>query len=92
MVYPLTPVDDGASEIGAPASMEMHFILPSETFQAQWPENTLRNLFVNVEDAHVDEMQEWLNTYIQEKDSSLPVTSRSSMTEQYERETRSSLQ
>ena len=90
VVYPLMPVDDGASEIGAPASMEMHFILPSETFQAQWPENTLRSLFVNVEDAHVDEMQEWLNTYIQEKDSSLPVTSRSSMTEQYERETRSS--
>lgn len=90
VVYPLMPVDDGASEMGAPASMEMHFILPSETFQAQWPENTLRRLFVNVEDAHVDEMQEWLNTYIQEKDSSLPVTSRSSMAEQYERETRSS--
>lgn len=90
VVYPLMPVDDGASEIGAPASMEMHFILPSETFLAQWPENTLRRLFVNVEDTHVDEMQEWLNTYIQEKDSSLPVTSRSSMTEQYERETRSS--
>ncbi len=90
VVYPLMPVDDGASEMGAPASMEMHFILPSETFQAQWPENTLRRLFVNVEDTHVDEMQEWLNTYIQEKDSSLPVTSRSSMAEQYERETRSS--
>lgn len=90
VVYPLMPVDDGASEIGAPASMEMHFILPSETFLAQWPENTLRRLFVNVEDTHVDEMQEWLNTYIQEKDSSLPVTSRSSMAEQYERETRSS--
>ena len=90
VVYPLMPVDDGASEIGAPASMEMHFILPSETFLAQWPENTLRRLFVNVEDTHVDEMQEWLNTYIQEKDSSLPVTSRSSMAEQYEREIRSS--
>ena len=63
VVYPLMPVDDGASEIGAPASMEMHFILPSETFLAQWPENTLRRLFVNVEDTHVDEMQEWLNTY-----------------------------
>lgn len=90
VVYPLMPVDEGASEIGAPASMEMHFILSSETFLAQWPENTLRRLFVNVEDTHVDEMQEWLNTYIQEKDSSLPVTSRSSMAEQYERETRSS--
>ncbi len=90
VVYPLMPVDNVASEMGAPSSMEMHFILPSETFQAQWPENTLRKLFVNIDDAYMDEMQEWLNTYIQEKDSSLPVTSRSSMAEQYERETRSS--
>lgn len=90
VVYPLMPVDDGASEMGSPAAMEMHFILPTDTFRAQWPENTLRRLFVEVEDDYVNEMQEWLNTYIEEKDSSLPVTSRSSIAEQYERETRSS--
>ena len=64
--------------------------LPTDAFRAQWPENTLRRLFVNVEDSHVNGMQEWLNTYIEEEDSSLPVTSRSSMAEQYKRETRSS--
>lgn len=90
VVYPLMPVDDGAAEMGAPSSMEMHFILPTDTFRAQWPENTLRRLFVNVKDSKVEPMQEWLDTYMEEKDSSLPVTSRKSMEEQYEAETRSS--
>ena len=90
VVYPLMPVDDGASEMGAPASMEMHFILPTDTFRVQWPENTLRRLFVNVDDVHVNEMQEWIETYTEHEDSSLPVASRKTMAEQYERETRSS--
>ena len=90
VVYPLMPIDDGASEMGAPASMEMHFILPTDTFRAQWPENTLRRLFVNVDDAHVNEMQEWIEAYTEHEDSSLPVASRKTMAEQYERETRSS--
>lgn len=90
VVYPLMPIDDGASEMGAPASMEMHFILPTDTFRVQWPENTLRRLFVNVDDVHVNEMQEWIETYTEHEDSSLPVVSRKTMAEQYERETRSS--
>ena len=90
VVYPLIPVDDGAAEMGAPSSMEMHFILPTDTFRAQWPNNTLRRLFVNVEDSHENDLQEWLNTYIEEEDNSLPVTSRSTIAEQYKRETRSS--
>lgn len=90
VVYPLMPIDDGASEMGAPASMEMHFILPTDAFRAQWPENTLRRLFVNVDDAHVNEMQEWIEAYTEHEDSSLPVASRKTMAEQYERETRSS--
>lgn len=90
VVYPLMPIDDGASEMGAPASMEIHFILPTDAFQAQWSENTLRRLFVNVDDGHVDKMQEWIETYMEHEDSSLPVASRKTMAEQYERETRSS--
>ncbi len=90
VVHPLMPVDDGASETGAPDSMEMHFILPADTFQTQWPENTLRRLFVNVEDTHMEEMQEWLDDYSDHEDSSLPVSSRKVMAEQYEKETRSS--
>lgn len=90
VVYPLMPVDDGASEKGASAAMEMHFILPADTFRALWPENTLRRLFVNVDDAHMEEMQEWLDAYREQQDSTLPVSSRKTMAEQYETETRSS--
>lgn len=90
VVYPLMPVDNGASEVGAPNAMELHFIMPSDTFRSLWPENTLRRLFVNVDDAHLEQTQEWLDEYTENVDSSLPVTSRQTMAEQYEKETRSS--
>ncbi|NBH83015.1 ABC transporter permease [bacterium C-53] len=90
VVCPLSPVDDGASEKGAPDSMEMHFILPSDTFRTLWPENTLRKLFVDVDDEHLDEMQGWLDNYTKDVDSSLPVESRKTKAEQYETEVRSS--
>lgn len=90
VVYPLMPVDNGASEVGAPNAMELHFIMPSDTFRSLWPGNTLRRLFVNVDDAHLEQTQEWLDEYTENVDSSLPVTSRQTMAEQYEKETRSS--
>lgn len=90
VVYPLISIDDGAAEEGAPNSMELHFILPTDTFRAMWPDNTLRRLFLNVDDAHMEKMQEWLDAYVENEDSSLPVTSRKTMEEQYEKETRSS--
>ena len=74
VVYPLMPVDNGASEVGAPNAMELHFIMPSDTFRSLWPENTLRRLFVNVDDAHLEQTQEWLDEYTENVDSSLPVT------------------
>lgn len=89
VVYPLLPVDEGAAETGAPGALELHFILPSNTFRENWPENTLRRLFVNVDDAHLSSVQEWLDSYTETVDTSLPVTSRQSMTEQYQAETRS---
>lgn len=89
IVYPLSPVDDGASESDAPDAMEQHFILPADTFRQNWPDNTLRKLFLNVDDAHIDAVQNRLDTYTATTDSSLPVTSRQSMAQQYEAETRS---
>lgn len=90
VVYPLMPVDDGAAEAGASAAMEQHFIMPMDTFRANWPDNTMRKLFVNVDDAHIESVQKWLDSYTKEVDSALPVTSRKSMARQYEAETRSS--
>lgn len=90
VVYPLTPVDSGASEKGASGALELHFILPSETFRQNWPDNTLRKLFLNVDDAHLDSVQAFLDDYRATVDPGLPVTSRRTMAEQYEAETRSS--
>ncbi|MDE6202595.1 MAG: ABC transporter permease, partial [Lachnospiraceae bacterium] len=89
IVFPLNPVDDGASESGTPDAMEQHFILPSGAFRQNWPENTLRRLFLNVDDAHINSVQNWLDTYTATVDTSLPVTSRQSRAQQYEAETRS---
>lgn len=90
VVYPVMSIDDGAAESGTPASMEQHFILLADAFRQNWPDNTLRKLFLDVDDEHIDAVQTWLDDYAATVDSSLPVTSRQSMAEQYESETRSS--
>ena len=89
MLFRSGPVDSGASEAGTSDAMEQHFILPTETFKKNWPDNTMRKLFLNVEDAYIDTIQNWLDDYTTTVDSSLPVTSRQSMSQQYETEVRS---
>ena len=57
---------------------------------AQWPDHTLRKLFLNVDDAHLEEAQAFLDSYTETVNPGLPVVSRQSMASQYEAETRSS--
>ncbi len=90
IVYPLNPVTDGALEIDAPEKPNLQFLLPADTFRSLWPENTLRKLYVNVDDAHIEEAQAFLDEYTIAVDTALPVTSRQTMAEQYESQTRSS--
>ncbi len=89
-VYPLQTVDEGAYEGGVQNRHCMSFIIPASAFRQQWPENTLRRLFFNVDDEHIPAAQEMIDTYTRTVDTSLPVTSRKTMTEQYEAETRAS--
>lgn len=90
VVYPLTPVTEGALEAGTPNEMQQRFVLPADAFRKNWPANTLRRLYYNVDDAHMEAAQEWLDGYRNTTDSSLPVKSRQTMAEQYRAETRSS--
>ena len=90
IVYPLQVVDEGAYEGGVQNQHCMSFIIPTSVFQQQWPENTLRKLFFNVEDEHIPATQEMLDAYTKTIDTSLPVTSRKTMAEQYETETQAS--
>lgn len=90
VVYPLQSVDEGAYEGGVQDQLCMSFIIPTVTLQQQWPENTLRRLFFNVDDEHIPAAQEMIDAYTKTVDTSLPVTSRKTMAEQYEAETRAS--
>ncbi len=90
IVYPLQAVDEGAYEGGVQDQHCMSFIIPTSVFRQQWPENTLRRLFFNVDDDHIAAAQEMLDGYTKTIDTSLPVTSRKTMAEQYEAETRAS--
>lgn len=90
VVYPLNPVTAGASQQDASGRFEMRFILPADVFQKQWPDHTLRKLFLNVDDMHLEEAQEFLDSYTKTVNPGLPVVSRQSMAGQYAAETRSS--
>ena len=86
----LQPVTEGAYEGGSRDCFYLDFIMPTETFRECWPENTLRKLYFNVADEKIEEAQEKLDAYFARTGLTLSVTSRQSMTRQYERETRSS--
>lgn len=90
VVSPLQAVDEGAYEGGVTDGYCMSFILPTETFRQQWPGNTLRRLFFNVDDENLPAAQEMVDEYTKTVDTSLPVTSRKTMAVQYETETRPS--
>ena len=90
VVYPLNPVTGLPVQQGAGNKFNLSFILPAETFREQWPDHTLRKLFLNVDDAHIDTVQGFLDDYMDTTDPSLPVASRQSMAQQYEEQTRSS--
>ena len=75
---------------GEGAGLDLQYVIPSGTFRELYPDNTLRKLYANVEDGQVDAMQEMLDTYTASVDRTLPVTSRQSMAQQYQEETRSS--
>ncbi len=85
----LSPVTEGAYEGGPQDNFYLEFIMPAETFRERWPENTLRKLYFNVSDENIEEAQEILDGYFKNTGLTLAVTSRKSMTEQYDRETRS---
>ena len=86
----LNVITEGAQEGEADRRYYLEFILPSETFKANWPENTPRKLFFNIDDEHLDAAQEMLDQYQDETGRTLPITTRQSMAQQYEREVRSS--
>ena len=90
IVYPLNPVTQLAPQQGENGKFELRFILPTAAFREQWPDHTLRQLFLNTDDSHIESMQAFLDEYMASTNPGLPVTSRQTMAEQYQAQTRSS--
>lgn len=86
----LNVITEGAREDGANDQYYFEFIIPAETFRSNWPENTPRKLFFDVEDEYLDKAQEMIDQYCAGTGEELPVTTRAAMAEQYRREVRSS--
>ena len=90
IVYPLNPVTQLAPQQGENGKFALSFILPTAVFREQWPDHTLRQLFLNTYDSHIESMQAFLDEYMASSNPGLPVTSRQTMAEQYQTQTRSS--
>lgn len=90
IVYPLNPVTQLAPQQGENGKFALSFILPTAVFREQWPDHTLRQLFLNTYDSHIESMQAFLDEYMTSTNPGLPVTSRQTMAEQYQTQTRSS--
>ena len=90
IVYPLNPVTQLAPQQGENGKFALSFILPTAVFREQWPDHTLRQLFLNTDDSHIESMQDFLDEYMASSNPGLPVTSRQTMAEQYQAQTRSS--
>lgn len=90
IVYPLNPVTQLAPQQGENGKFALSFILPTAAFREQWPDHTLRQLFLNTDDNHIESMQAFLDEYMASTNPGLPVTSRQTMAEQYQAQTRSS--
>ena len=90
IVYPLNPVTQLAPQQGENGKFALSFILPTAVFREQWPDHTLRQLFLNTDDSHIESMQAFLDEYMASTNPGLPVTSRQTMAEQYQAQTRSS--
>ena len=90
IVYPLNPVTQLAPQQGENGKFALSFILPTAAFREQWPDHTLRQLFLNTDNSHIESMQAFLDEYMASTNPGLPVTSRQTMAEQYQAQTRSS--
>lgn len=90
IVYPLNPVTQLAPQQGENGKFALSFILPTAVFREQWPDHTLRQLFLNTDDSQIESMQAFLDEYMASSNPGLPVTSRQTMAEQYQAQTRSS--
>lgn len=85
VLSPLQPMVKGMGP-----SFDVPLIIPADIYTELWPGSNLRKYYFNVADEYLEEADELLQEYQQTKAVGMNITDRSSMTRQYEAETRSS--
>lgn len=86
LVGSMEPITSGAQSYG----FSLEFVMPADTFQSLYPENTIRKAYFNMAEAETDAAETLLREYQKNVDSSMPYSSRQTKIEQYEAETQSS--
>lgn len=90
VVAPFSPVTEGASEAGEDNRYTMGLLMPAERFCQLWPDSTMRKLYVNVEEEKTAQAEEEVRTYLKETGNHSNLTSKATIAEQYEKQTKSS--
>lgn len=85
VLSPLQPMREGTTPV-----FDLPLIIPADVFTKLWPDSNLRKYYFNVDDSSMEKAAELLREYQQTKAVGMNITSRQSMVEQYDAETRSS--
>lgn len=87
IVANITTITEG---VNSSTMQFLSFYLPADTFREMYPDNTLRKLFFDVAEEYQPQAEEMLEDYQANVDKSLNFTSKSTMTEHFQEQTRAS--
>lgn len=85
VLRPLYPMVEGTSPV-----FDLPIVMPADVYTELWPDSNLRKFYFNVTDDMMEYASNLLTEYQQNVAIGMNVTSRQTMIEQYEAETRSS--
>ena len=85
IVANITTVTEG---VNSEVENFLSFYLPADTFREMYPENTLRKMFFDVADEFQPQAEQMLIDYRNDADKSLTFTSKNTLVEHYQEQTR----
>ncbi|MDC7288776.1 ABC transporter permease [Blautia schinkii] len=83
VVSPLMPITSGFGPV-----FDIPLIIPADTFLSLWPDSNVRKFYLNVGDDTMEEAATLLEDYKNTSAPDMNITSRKTMVEQYEAQTR----
>lgn len=86
ILSPLQPMVEGTSGL----SFDLPLVISADAFQQLWPDSNLRKYYFNVSDKMIEKSQDLLEQYQQTMAQGMNITSRQTMVDQYQSQTRAS--